>query len=528
MSTNSSLQGELVVSSKILGHISEGLYRGPSGVFKELASNSFDADARNVWISTGRPTFDVVSVRDDGDGMTLQKFHEVVSGGIGDSDKRVSDARLINGRQVIGRLGIGILGVSQISHEFSVVSHVRATQEAFRAVVRMKDFRHDILDSYSADKPEWHPENGSTRQGYAVGEFEAEEIEFDTKRAGFTITATDPTEGFRRQLEDKNLQPLPREFRRFIESSRRKDKLATGPLYDHMIWQLASLLPIPYMADSTVSDGDRFMPKIAEALRAFDFSVIVDGVKLFRPVLLEGPVTEDHSETPAQGDGPFQFPLEFDDVVWGTKLSVKGYIYGSAGSALHPDDIRGILIRLKHVGIGEYDKSLFDYRYAEGPRYAWLTGELFVEQGLEDALTVGRDGFDGAHPHYLELRRWLHTELRSRVFPALYRGIRSRRVSREAVRNEQRDVKFLESISAFANTHISIQEVAESCSPPVEIDLEQGVAIVNTAVAWPRGSRQREMAKRLGIVFALVQAVDTSRSEIEEFISLTQELLSLQ
>ena len=29
--------GTLVVSSKILGHISEGLYRGPSGVVKELS-----------------------------------------------------------------------------------------------------------------------------------------------------------------------------------------------------------------------------------------------------------------------------------------------------------------------------------------------------------------------------------------------------------------------------------------------------------------------------------------------------------
>ena len=91
MSTNLSRQGKLVVSSKILGHISEGLYRGPSGVFKELVSNSYDANAKTVWISTGRPTFDVVSIRDDGDGMSLDKFTEVVSGGIGDSDKRVID-----------------------------------------------------------------------------------------------------------------------------------------------------------------------------------------------------------------------------------------------------------------------------------------------------------------------------------------------------------------------------------------------------------------------------------------------------
>ena len=73
--------GPLLVSTKVLGHISEGLYRGPAGVFNELVSNAFDANATTVWISTGHPTFDVVSIRDDGDGMTLDKFIEVVSGG---------------------------------------------------------------------------------------------------------------------------------------------------------------------------------------------------------------------------------------------------------------------------------------------------------------------------------------------------------------------------------------------------------------------------------------------------------------
>ena len=71
---------------------------------------------------------------------------------------------------------------------------------------------------------------------------------------------------------------------------------------------------------------------------------------------------------------------------------------------------------MKHVGIGEYDKSFLGYRIAEGPRFAWLTGELFIEHGLEDALTVGRDGFDTGHPHYIALRKWLHSQLHREVF----------------------------------------------------------------------------------------------------------------
>ena len=35
------IRGQLIVSSKVLGHISEGLYRGPAGVLKELVANGF-------------------------------------------------------------------------------------------------------------------------------------------------------------------------------------------------------------------------------------------------------------------------------------------------------------------------------------------------------------------------------------------------------------------------------------------------------------------------------------------------------
>lgn len=293
-----------------------------------------------------------------------------------------------------------------------------------------------------------------------------------------------------------------------------------------MIWQTASLVPIPYMASSTVVSGDHVMPEIAQTLEGYDFNVIVDGVKLFKPIILDGPVTEVLPDTVGDGDGPFQFPLEFQETVWGSELAVKGYLYGSAGSALHPDNIRGILIRLKQVGIGEYDKSLLDYRFAEGPRYAWLTGELFVEHGLEDSLTVGRDGFDAGHPHYLALRNWVHKELRHRVFPTLYRGIRSRRTKRELLQHEHRESKFLESMSDFARMPISIREISRKNSPPVEINLHEGIVLINSAAPWPRGRRQREMVQKLSVVFQLVHCVDSDRRDVEEFVDLAREIIS--
>ncbi len=524
-STQSNPQsGSLMVSSKVLGHISEGLYRGPAGVLKELISNAFDANATTVWISTGRPTFDVVSVRDDGDGMTKEKFLEIVTGGIGDSDKRTRPGRLINGRQMIGRLGIGILGVSQISHEFSIVSHARETQTAFRAIIQMKDFRKEILDQERQEYSE--PVDGSDSKGFSVGGYRVESIDFEPKKAGLMITATEPTEGFRRQLSEDHPDPLPRTFRVFGETNRTKDELATSSSYSRMVWEIASLAPVPYLSDSIVPHGDNTMTLIANTIEEFGFSVIVDGIKLFKPTLLDGPTKEVPKDTVGDGEQPFHFPLELDDTVWGTDLKVQGYVYGSAGTALHPDALRGILIRLKHVGIGEYDKSLLDYRYAEGPRFAWLTGELFVEQGLENALTVGRDGFDAGHPHYIALRKWLHDELRNRVFPTLYKGIEARRQTREALRQNTRAKAFRLLISNFAERSMEITEIDDRDAPPVQIDLEHGVAILNTASSWPRGKLRRDMAQRLGIVFELVRLRNRGDGAIKKFVELTREVLS--
>ena len=518
--------GDLVVSSKVLGHISEGLYRGPAGVFKELISNAFDANAKTVWISTGRPIFDVVSVRDDGDGMTLRKFKEVVSGGIGDSDKRINDEQLIKGRQIIGRLGIGILGISQISHEFSIVSHSRNTQSAFRARVQMKDFRKEILDNVAEPNPQSEQGERSESRGFTVGNYEAEAIDFDPNKAGLMITATEPTEGFRRQLSEDEPLPIPKDFYAFTEWSRGKDTLATGPWYRRMIWQMACLAPISYMSSGTTFVGDNTMSKIASSLEEFDFSVIIDGVKLFKPILMPGPATQVQVGTTGGGENPFHFPLELNEDVWGARLTVRGYLYSSAGTALHPSDVRGVLIRLRHVGVGEYDKSFLGYRYAEGPRFAWLTGELFVQEGLEDALTVGRDGFDAGHPHYIVLRRWLHDQLRSRVFPTLYKGIKARRVSKEDKLNKSRSDEFIDMISSFAGVSIDVRETTEPGTSPIEIDLREGVATVNGAATWPRGKRQREMAQKLSIIFELVRLTNTDRYAVNDFIELTQRLLS--
>lgn len=515
-------RGDLIVSSKVLGHISEGLYRGPAGALKELISNAFDANARQISISTGRPSFDVVSVRDDGDGMTIDRFVENLRGGIGDSDKRRPGQELINGRPMVGRLGIGLLAISQISHSFEVVSHHLASESAFRAEIWMKDYRKEILDSMpSVPTRSNEPDSGGDARGFSMGTFVAEPIDFDANRSGVTITTTDVNEGFRTQLAEDEPLALPKEFATFVDEVRKKDLLATGDRYRKMVWEISSVAPIPYLPEGPVTP-EGTIQDVVQTLNAFDFNVILDGVLLAKPVLLERP-----TETDDVG-GPVLYELNLDKKIWGSRLKVRGYVHGSEGQVIHPDDLRGVLIRIRHVGIGSYDKSLLDYRYAEGPRFGWLTGELYVEEGLEDALTIGRDGFDTGHPHYGALREWFHQQLRTRVFPALYRGITGRRIVKELVRTTSSKAAFDELVRDFTGRPVKIQEVNRPGARPVEVDIDGETIYVNGQADWPRGRRRRELAIRLLIVFELASSPHPAGdgNPAHAFLRLTNKVLS--
>ena len=78
--------GKIKVHEKALAHLSRGLYRSPASALRELVSNAWDANATEVRIDTGVPTFSQVSVRDNGDGFTEEDFVRLMEGGIGNSD----------------------------------------------------------------------------------------------------------------------------------------------------------------------------------------------------------------------------------------------------------------------------------------------------------------------------------------------------------------------------------------------------------------------------------------------------------
>src|SRR5713226_8836312 len=98
------------LAAKVIGHISQGMYRTPAGAVRELISNAYDAGATYAKIHTGFPTFTTFSCEDDGSGISKEKFIQLMEGGSGDSEKQPTTIGK-NGRPIIGRLGVGLISL---------------------------------------------------------------------------------------------------------------------------------------------------------------------------------------------------------------------------------------------------------------------------------------------------------------------------------------------------------------------------------------------------------------------------------
>jgi hypothetical protein len=115
-----------VISLSVLNHLGRNLYRSFVTVLGEAISNSWDADARNVWIYIDREKNGFV-IKDDGIGMTAEDFQEKFLK-IGYSKRKGGKTKSAKGRPFIGRKGIGKLALLSCAKRISVISKTITTE----------------------------------------------------------------------------------------------------------------------------------------------------------------------------------------------------------------------------------------------------------------------------------------------------------------------------------------------------------------------------------------------------------------
>lgn len=113
------------ISLSVLNHLGRNLYRNFITVLGEAISNSWDADAKNVWIYIDRENNHLI-IKDNGDGMTSDDFQNKFLK-IGYSKRKDGADKTNLQRPFIGRKGIGKLALLSCAKRIHILSKTAET-----------------------------------------------------------------------------------------------------------------------------------------------------------------------------------------------------------------------------------------------------------------------------------------------------------------------------------------------------------------------------------------------------------------
>lgn len=176
------------ISLSILNHLGRNLYRSFITVLGEAISNSWDADARNVYITIDREA-KLLVVRDDGNGMNEDDFQNKFLK-IGYSKRKDNKTHTDSGRPFIGRKGIGKLALLSCAQKITVLTKTEKSSIVGGVIDNSgldKAIKDDISSNeYSLEVPE---ENQLATYDEIIGE------------KGTVIIFEDLKDGIRNRIE---------------------------------------------------------------------------------------------------------------------------------------------------------------------------------------------------------------------------------------------------------------------------------------------------------------------------------------
>jgi hypothetical protein len=435
---------DIIAAQKIIADISSGVYRSPAAAIKELISNAYDADATRVQITSDPPVFRALMITDNGSGMDITQFLDVMAH-IGGSRKRVkSEISPIYKRKLIGRIGIGLLAVAQLGTKFYVSSKVKGQRTRFIAEVNLEPFHKDETALLSMKLLK-----GDEVQ---IGAIQYVDNIPEEEEAHYTvITVPDAKKGLTSEITGLVRKAVgateilsinkkrAKDFAQIVDvasNSNRADLVLDG--YYYMAWELGLLSPVRYLNNAPFDSEIRSVEGV-EDIRVGQppkFTVTLDEIELRRPELFPNSISVDY-----QSPDPKAYVLAYDEIIAERRLKFHGYIYCQQ-PRIQPEELKGLHVRIRDVGIGKYDKSWLGYPFDEGVRFGQVSGEVFVDEGLESALNIDRDSFRETDVHYQTLKAYIWDRLRSEVFPEFKSRQKSFRERRQQRTQRQLEKQF--------------------------------------------------------------------------------------
>lgn len=137
------------ISLQVLNHLGRNLYRNFITVLGEAISNSWDADATNVWVEIDRDN-NTMSICDDGVGMSEVDFQDKFLK-IGYTKRSTGLSKTQKERPFIGRKGIGKLALLSCAKNITILSKVKGG-ELVGGVINNEELDQAIKDDLNSNE----------------------------------------------------------------------------------------------------------------------------------------------------------------------------------------------------------------------------------------------------------------------------------------------------------------------------------------------------------------------------------------
>jgi hypothetical protein len=389
-----------------------------------LVNNSYDADANTVRVFV-KPDADRIIIEDDGDGMDRKDFERHFSR-ISETYKRADSETTTLGRSKIGKIGIGFIAANEICDVMEIVSTKLGSTQLLHVRI---DFGRMRDDAARRTKP-----GGDVKKADYEGTIEIADADDHYTHLflkGVRGTAKNILVAASNRRHDKapiNLYGLkPESVAKLLA---RSDMVSWSDLdfYSSTMLEIGLNVPVKYH-DNWVPA--RLMPKVErykESVERLGFSVFYDGADLRKPIILRPP------------SPPAKALIRLFS--WsGDHVGAEGYFYIQHG-VLKPQDLNGLLIRIRQAAVGGYDAKFMDFPTSEGTLFQrWISAELWADDRLEDAMNIDRRTLRVSHPAYAELQSQVHiflSELIREARTLLYEsGSRERKAKKAEVMGDQ-------------------------------------------------------------------------------------------
>jgi hypothetical protein len=426
---------DINVAVKVIKHISSGIYRTPGGAIKELISNAFDAKATIVHIDAKNSNFKEIRIWDNGIGMTekiINRSFELIGASI-----KVTSPEMFNGnveRPLIGQFGIGMLASAHISHDIEIHTFPKGENYGFQILLDLRPYFEYVNQITSLEKftygsiryrkiPRTSQDNGTTitlKNINTKSDFYTN-ITKKCKKGPFVKW---PKYTFPNEPEDNGDI-----MESFVKNIDLFNVTTIEQLSGHekLLWELGMICPVNYLNNGPIenkyldNDVKSLIDNLKKKIEKLNFKVYFDGIEVRKPLLL--PTTKsrtlelDELDSENSTGDIHAHPIHISDrTIKESPILVEGYLFFQPYQ-LHPEEIRGLYPRLSFVGIDRYDNTLFKaIREGEKPLLRiMMSGEIYIHEGLDNALNIDRSGFIEIDENYQRL----HSHITEKIITIL-------------------------------------------------------------------------------------------------------------